>query len=316
MKEQMQKYRGVIVPMVTPIKANGQIDEGAAIKILANITDAGAFPFVWGTTGEAMSFSVAQRKELMRVVKKYAGEVVTYVGITANSFAETVELANYAHELGYDAVVPHLPTYYPLHDALMTRYFLQLADSTEAPIMLYNIPITTGMSIPLPVIEELSRHPRIVGLKDSEMGEERLQQNLNLWKEREDFAFFLGCAAYSARGMLGGAQGIVPSMANLIPGHYQAIVDYALAGDPEMAILNQQICDDVSSCCQKGRTVVDAIPGLKYMLHLAGYCTPEVAMPMAPPDEANRKLIHRALVPMIEKYNLPVRLQPVAATFA
>lgn len=313
---ELAKYQGVIVPLVTPLTKDGRLDEAATSKLLSNIISAGAFPFVLGTTGEAMSFSVAERRAFMRLVKELAGDVVTYAGVTCNSFSDTIELADYAQELGYDAIVPHLPGYYPLTDRLMLQYYLQLVEATEAPVILYNIPVTTGMSIPLTVVEELSGHPRIIGLKDSEMGEERLQQNLSLWKDREDFRFFLGCAAYGARGMLRGADGIVPSMGNLIPEHYQAVVDFARAGKAEMAMHHQKICDEVSNCCQAGRTVVDAIPALKYLLELAGYCRAEVASPMQQPDEENKEAIYRALLPLIEKYELTINLKSSQGTAA
>ena len=304
----LSKYKGVIVPLVTPLTKEGRLDDAALVKILANVIEGGAAAFALGTTGEAMSFSLEERMAFMRLVKKHAGDAVTYTGITCNSFSDTLRLAGYAAELGYDAIVPHLPTCYPLTERLMIRYYLQLAEAAEIPVFLYNIPVTTGMSIPLSAIEELSRHPGIIGLKDSESGEERLQQNLSRWKDRPDFRFFLGSAAYGAKGMLYGAHGVVPSMGNLIPAHYRAVVDYGLAGNAEMALYYQGICDAVSDCCQAGRTVADAIPALKYMLHLAGYCEAEAAVPMQQPDPANKKAIYLAFEPLIEKYQLQISL--------
>lgn len=309
--EALSKYTGVIVPLVTPLTQDGQLDEAATVKILSNIIGAGASPFAMGTTGEALSFSLKVRRRFLQLVKQHTGSSVTYAGISCNSFAETIELAHLAEDLGYDAIVPHLPPYYPLTDQLIFDYFLKLVEATSSPVILYNIPEITGMSIPLHIVEKLSEHPRIIGLKDSEMGEERLQKNLALWKDRSDFKFFLGSAAYGARGMLQGADGIVPSMGNLLPEHYQAVVDYGKTGNRELALFYQNICDEVSSCCLNGRTVVDAIPALKYMLHLAGYCLPEVTVPMTPPDEESKKEIYRAFEPMIEKYELKVRLSPV-----
>lgn len=299
-------HHGVIVPLVTPLTSNGMIDEKATEKIVTHIIDAGAFPFALGTTGEAMSLSLHQRKLYMTLVKKYAGTAMTYVGVTANSFEETVALAGYARDLGFDAIVPHLPSYFPLSADLMLHYYERLSEETELPMILYNIPITTGMSIPLEVVEQLSHHPGIVGLKDSERGEERLLRNLALWRDRKDFGFFLGCAANSARGMLGGADGIVPSVGNLIPGLYQEIVKFGLAGNADRALWYQNVCDAVSGCCYTGRTVVDGIPALKYMLHLTDWCGPDVALPMRKPDVENKAAIHQALQEVVERYQLVV----------
>ena len=269
-----------------------------------------------GTTGESMSFSLEERLSFLRLVKKYAGNTVTYAGITSDSYTDTLRLATHAFELGYDAVVPHLPSYFPLTESLMYRYFLQLVEAVQGPVIIYNIPITTGMSIPLPVVEGLSRHPGIIGLKDSESGEVRLQRNLEMWKDREDFRFFLGNAAYGAKGMLQGADGIVPSMANLIPEHYQAVYTYGLAGNADQAQYYHQICDEVSSCCQLGRTVVDAIPALKYMLQLAGFGTGAVTIPMQEPDDENKWKIYQALLPLMHQHQLNINLSTVPSTYA
>src|SRR4029079_9222738 len=116
---------------------------------------------------------------------------VLYAGISANVLCESVDLVKFCAENGVDAVAATLPSYYALNEAQMKKYFEQLADAIPLPLIIYNIPSTTHMSIPLAVIDELSHHPNIIGTKDSERSEERLMKSLDLWKQRKDFGHIL-----------------------------------------------------------------------------------------------------------------------------
>ncbi len=299
-----KKHAGVIVPMVSPLNQAHQIDEASVEKIISNITGAGAHPFVLGTTGEALSLTFAARKALIDLTVKYTRGARSYVGVSANCFDQTVELAQYSADKGVDAIVAHLPSYYPLDEDHILRYFEKLLTRTTLPIFLYNIPVTTHISIPLNIIEELSSHPRIVGLKDSERGEDRLSKNLDLWKDRPDFSFVLGWAAKSAEAIARGADGTVPSSGNLIPGHYCKIYEAASAGHQGVAQRHQEISDAISAIYQSGKILVDMIPALKYMLHLAGLCTLHVKTPMVHLEEKDKKKIHTQLTDVIQEYQM------------
>ena len=117
----------------------------------------------------------------------------------------------------------------------INEYFEKLADASPLPIMLYNIPVTTHLSMPISLVDKLSYHDNIVGFKDSERGDDRLNESLNLWKNRNDFTYHLGWAAMSSYGLQNGLDGIVPSSGNLVPGLYRAIYDNVKAGNFEEA---------------------------------------------------------------------------------
>ncbi len=276
----MKKYQGVIVPMVSPINEVGKIDEASVEKLIDTFITTHTYPFVIGTTGEASSLPIDLKKDLINLMVRYGKDTTTYAGISSNCFSETVELAHYCADKGVDVLVAHLPCYYAISDKHMLRYYEDLVAQIELPLFLYNIPVTTNISIPLEVAEKLSHHPKIVGLKDSERGEERLAKNLELWKDRTDFSFLLGWASKTAEAVEKGADGTVPSTGNLIPGYYQQIVHHAASGNSTEANKFQAICDAVSACYQKGRLLVDMIPALKYLLSLADICTPYVLPPM------------------------------------
>jgi 4-hydroxy-tetrahydrodipicolinate synthase len=145
---------------------------------------------------------------------------------------------------------------------------------------LYNIPVTTNLSLPLALLDELSHHENIVGVKDSERGDDRLRDSLELWRDRDDFTFHLGWAAMSSFGLQHGLDGIVPSSANLVPGLYRAIYDAAKSGDAGEADRLQAITNDISDYYQVGYTLSRSIPIFKAMMSEFGLCSPSVAAPM------------------------------------
>jgi dihydrodipicolinate synthase/N-acetylneuraminate lyase len=274
-------YCGVIVPMTTPFDSYGAVNPVGVANIVSNLVDNGCAPFVACTTGESASISDAGKAQLVELaVKSAAGKELVYAGIADNCFASSLEKAQQYKDLGADVVVSHLPCYYPIDEEQMRRYFVALADASPLPLVLYNIPVTTKLSIPVPLIDELSHHENIVGAKDSERGDERLSESLALWADRTDFTFHLGWAAMSSFGLQNGLDGIVPSSANLVPGLYRGIYDAAKRGDGDEADRLQVITDDISAFYQKDQPLSRAIPIFKAMLAAFKICEPYAASPM------------------------------------
>ncbi len=274
-------YRGVVVPMTTPLDQYGAIDPQGVIKIVSNLVSNRCSPFVACTTGESASISDASKAELVKLaVDAAAGRELVYAGIADNCLAASLEKAREYKDLGADVLVSHLPCYYPIDEEQMKHYFSALADVSPLPLVLYNIPVTTKLSIPLALIDELSHHENIVGAKDSERGDDRLRESLALWADREDFTFHLGWAAMSSFGLQNGLDGIVPSSANLVPGLYRAIYDAAKSGDGAEADRLQAITDEISAYYQQDQPLSRAIPIFKAMLSAFKICEPHVASPM------------------------------------
>src|SRR5688572_4781365 len=232
----MKKYNGVVIPAVTPLTKELKLDHGAVENIFEYFTTHKVFPFILGTTGEAPSVPFQMKKEFITLAGKLkTKEAFVYAGISSTVYSESVELAHHAFDHGIDVIVTTLPSYYALDESSMLRYFEQLADAIRGPLMIYNIPSTTHMSIPLEIIERLSHHENIVGVKDSERNEERLMESLQRWKERKDFSHFLGWAARSAFAIQNGCDGLVPSTGNFQPQLYADLFEAAIRKDQEKA---------------------------------------------------------------------------------
>lgn len=265
-------------------------------KILAYFYAHDAVPFILGTTGEAPSLPLQQKRDYVAAASKYKKTVTAlYAGISSNIIDESVELAKFCADHGVDAVAATLPAYYRLTEDQMKRYFEQLADAIPLPLIIYNIPATTHMSIPLPVIDALSHHPNIIATKDSERSDERLQESLQLWKNRDDFAHYLGWAARSAAALTGGSDGLIPSTGNIFPGIYQKMVQAIEAGDEALVYAMQQHSDTGGALYQSGRTLGESLWALKVLMHEKGLCQPVVMPPLLPQDENQAKELKETL---------------------
>jgi 4-hydroxy-tetrahydrodipicolinate synthase len=136
------------------------------------------------------------------------------------------------------------------------------------------------MSIPLHVIDELSQHKNIVGIKDSERSEERMQQSLQLWKHRNDFHYILGWAAKSADALLLGADGLVPSTGNLYPEIYAEMLNAFREDKKEKLFAMQQLSDEYGALYQSNRTLGESLLELKILMNKKGLCEAVVMPPL------------------------------------
>jgi 4-hydroxy-tetrahydrodipicolinate synthase len=276
-----KKYKGVIVPAVTPLTDKLHLDEAAVEKLFTSFYQHNISPFILGTTGEAASLPLQLKKDYV-----IAGEknkklgTQFYAGISSNVLAESIEFAAYCCLHAVDVAVATLPSYYALTEKQMISYFEKLADNISLPLFIYNIPATTHMSIPLHIIDVLSQHKNIVGIKDSERSEERMLESLKLWKGREDFHYILGWAAKSADALLHGADGLVPSTGNLYPEIYADMITAFEQGDKEKMLAMQQLSDEYGALYQSNRTLGESLHALKLLMKGKGLCKEYVMPPL------------------------------------
>ena len=276
-----KKYKGVVVPMVTPVKENGTLDTQAVERIIAFFVQTGVSPLLMGTTGEGNSVSPKDGLLFVETAVKAAQKRITiYAGLTGNCFAEQLAQAEAYTKAGADVIVATLPTYYALTEEQMENYYRTLADSIKGPLMLYNILATTHMSIPVGVIRRLADHPNIVGLKDSERDLERMAQCIEIAKDRDDFCYFCGWAAQSAHSLELGGDGIVPSTGNFVPEMFQQLYEAAIAGDMATANRLQDETNEIAKIYQKDRTLGQSLTALKVMMQTKGLCEPWMLMPL------------------------------------
>jgi dihydrodipicolinate synthase/N-acetylneuraminate lyase len=280
----VSKHRGVIVPIVTPVTPAGDLDEKAHDKLIDFMLAGGVEGvFVFGTTGEGASVPRGWRIGLVeRAVARVRGRSLVYAGVGDNCLADSVAAANQYLRAGADAVVAHPPVYFPLQARELLVYFRSLLDRVQGPVILYNIPATTHVSIPLDVVAQLHGHSNFAGIKDSENDTKRLEELLARFGAAPDFSILVGVGALMAKGLRLGAEGIVPSVGNLIPAVCAALCASAARGDWTDAEHQAERMMAVTGLYAQNRTLTQSLPVLKAALSSRGLCGPDVLPPLLP----------------------------------
>ncbi|HEY1661617.1 MAG TPA: dihydrodipicolinate synthase family protein [Verrucomicrobiae bacterium] len=284
------KQTGVIVPMITPITADNHLDEPSIDRLVDSLLAGGVDGiFSMGTTGEGTSIPRDYRLRLIKqVFARVNGRTRLFAGIS-DSHPDEIIAGNEYLKAGADAVVSRPPT--GISPEEMLPWFRALLDGLNGPLLLYNMPMTTQVSIPLDLIEKLFHHPRLAGIKDSENNPARHEELLKRFGGHEHFSIFIGVGALMEQGLRLGADGIVPSVGNLIPDTCGKMFATARRGDWAEAKNHFLRMNSVAALYQKGRTLNESLSVLKAALHVRGLCTPQVFPPLKPLTELQlRKL--------------------------
>lgn len=278
----MQKrFSGVVVPMITPLNNDFSVDVEAIKRIMALFSNNGIHPLLLGTTGESSSISESESYKLVETAVKAKGEnQCIYAGLVGNQVDDLVKRGNKYIELGADCVVATLPSYYTLIPHQMEMFYTHLADNIVGPVMMYNIKATTQMTIPLEVVEKLSKHPNIFGLKDSERDFDRMKTCIESYKNNPDFSYFCGWGARSFGSLQLGADGIVPSTGNIVPEMYSKLMDAAQSQKWDECAHWQSETDKVATIYQKNKTLGQSLAALKVMMHSKGICNKTMMPPL------------------------------------
>jgi dihydrodipicolinate synthase/N-acetylneuraminate lyase len=284
----MQKrFSGVVVPMITPLNKDLTVDVEAVERIMKLLSKNSIHPLVLGTTGESSSISETESYRFVEAAVRSKGEnQCVYAGLVGNQVEGLIKRGNKYIELGADCVVATLPSYYILTPAQMTTFYTQLADEILGPVMMYNIKATTQMTIPLDVVEKLSIHPNIYGLKDSERDADRMKTCIETYKNNADFSYFCGWGAQSAGSLEIGADGIVPSTGNIVPEMYGKLYAAALNTDWKECNKWQEATDKVAVVYQKDRTLGESLAALKVLMNGVGICNTTMMPPLTELSES------------------------------
>jgi 4-hydroxy-tetrahydrodipicolinate synthase len=275
------KYHGAVVPMVTPLTAQGALDEAALFR-LVDVQIAGGVEgiFVLGTTGEGAHVPSEFRRRLVELTARRAGKLALVFAGLGDIRAADVSEANEFFHAGADAVVAHPPISEKIPVEKLRDWYLSLLDRLEGPLLLYNMPMTTGISIPLGAVEKLLGHPKLAGIKDSENNPKRHEELLQRFGGKKDFSVFVGVGALMEKGLRLGADGIVPSVGNLIPDVCHQLCAAAKEADWATAEQLSARMNAVAALYQKGRNLNESLAALKAAMHCRGLCASQVLPPL------------------------------------
>jgi len=274
---------GIIVPMVTPVQPDGSIDEPAVSRIVDRLISGGVHGiFVLGTTGESQS---VHPDEAIKLVSAAAGAIKRrlplYAGISGNCLRASLDAAKAYAKAGADALVAHPPCYFPIDESEIEAYLRQLADALPLPLLIYNIPTTTHLSVPLDVIQRLSGHPNVAAVKDSARDADRIAELAQRYAGT-GFPVLAGCSTLFSQSLRWGVRGLVPGTANFAPEPHVQMWQAALAGDWAMVDNLQTQINALSRQYQDGRPLGKSLALLKAIMAEQGLCGPAILPPLTP----------------------------------
>ncbi|BAP45247.1 dihydrodipicolinate synthase [Pseudomonas sp. StFLB209] len=234
------KFTGIVPALVTPFDARQQIDEQAFGNLIESLIDAGVHGlFVLGTNGEFFALSEAEKVRIARLTVEAArGRVPVIAGTGAFATRDVIELNKKMTDVGVQALSVITPFFNAVSQAELINHYSAIGDASPLPIMLYNIPAKTGMSIGIPAVATLSQHPQIKGIKDSAGNFDSLVQMLRY--RSDDFAVFAGTDSLIYWNLLAGGDGAVAATANAVPQVVMDIWNRFQAGDHDGARAAQE----------------------------------------------------------------------------
>lgn len=281
----------VLVALVTPFTADGEVDWPGVERHIDDCITAGADGIVvTGTTGETSTLTDPEKLRLVEVGKSVAaGRAKIITGGGSNETAHAIQLYKASEKAGADGVMIVTPYYNKPTQAGVLTHFRMIADATDLPVILYDIPGRTGIPITYETLLRAAKHPNIVAVKDAKGDFAQASRVMN----QTDLLYFSGDDANVLPHLAIGASGLIGVTANIAAAPYRTIVDAVNAGDLHTATAAHQQLEPLV------RAVMTHVPGTvaaKYVLHgLGRISSPRVRLPLVGPEDSEAALIEDEL---------------------
>ncbi len=273
--DKRQKLTGVFAPVTTPFVK----DEIAFERLAENIAKLNASPlqgyFALGSNGESKALNFEESKEVLKTIVSAAQNKVVMAGAGAESTKETIRRTEQVAELGAHFASVLTPHYFKkqMTDAVLIRYYQEVADASPIPVLLYNAPGFTAITISPKVVAEIAAHPNIAGMKDTSSGNKDTYLDSARGKE---FVILAGSANDFFPSLILGAIGGVLSLANAFPEiccelyqlTHQARIEPARSLHQKIVQANQAVSGSFG------------VAGVKAAMDLAGYFGGEPRRPL------------------------------------
>lgn len=278
MTEQKNRIEGVIPAVMTPLTEGGSIDMGALEAQVGYLVESGVDGlFIGGTTAEGALLTAEERKAAFRLAKEVAGGKVTLYVVILRPHTEEVisELRDFVSlEPAYAATVT--PYYYGVSQETIIDHYTRIADASDVPFMLYNIPQNTHNPIALSSVLSLAEHPNIVGIKDSSGQFTAFSQGL-LSPVKGEFAWIQGDDILDAASLLFGAPGLVTGLGNVWIEPYVEMYQAARSGAAELVKESQRKINTLARIIDIAGGAV--IPAIKMAAALRGRGSERMRIP-------------------------------------
>ena len=248
----LTKYHGIFPAFYACYDAEGKVNVDAVRQLTRWFIDKGVQGlYVGGSSGECIYQSVAERKLVLEnVMAEAKGKLVVIAHVACNNTADSQELAAHAESLGVDAIAAIPPIYFKLPPHAIAKYWNDMsAAAPNTDFIIYNIPQLAGVSLSVPLLQEMLKNPRVIGVKNSSMP----VQDIQMWKD-EGAIVFNGPDEQLISGLVMGAVGGIGGTYGAMPELYVKLYECVKAGDLATALDIQNDCCRIiyKMCSTKG----------------------------------------------------------------
>ncbi len=288
-------FEGLSVAMVTPFRS-GVVDREATARLVEHMVTGGVQGIVVsGSTGEAATCTVEERRELWAFVKELAkGRAWVVAGTGTNSTADSITLTRMAEELGMDGAMVVTPFYNRPSPKGQAAHFAAVAKSTQLPLILYNVPGRTGTNTTPDILAMVHDLPNIKAVKEASGNLDQMAQV----KTRTKLTLLSGDDALTLPCIAVGGEGIVSVVGQAAPGAMRKLTDLARAGKfTEALAVNHSLMPLFKAA------FLESNPGpIKYLLSEMGLIANELRLPLVPVEPATAT----AVLDMARAMGLPL----------
>ncbi|WP_409270019.1 dihydrodipicolinate synthase family protein [Neobacillus sp. SCS-31] len=276
----VEKFKGIIPAFYASYDEAGDVSEARTKALCSYLYDKGVQGlYVGGSSGECIYQNLEERKATLKyVAESMKGKLVLIAHVGAPSTRESVELAKYAEDLGYDALSAIPPIYFKLPESSIYKYWTSIMDATALPFIIYNIPQTTGYNLSLNLFGKLIENKKVIGVKNSSMP----ALDIERFKAAggENFIVFNGPDEQYVAGRLIGADAGIGGTYAAMPELYLKAEQYVSTGNFSKArSIQRDINDLIIALCSLNGNMYSAI---KEVLKLRGVNVGSVREPLEP----------------------------------
>ncbi len=281
-------FHGALTAMITPFR-DGRLDEARLRQQIERQIQGGIDGLVpVGTTGESPTLDFKEHERVIEITVEVAnGRVPVIAGTGANATAEALELHAFAKKTGAKAGLSVNPYYNKPSQEGLYRHFMTLADKVDLPIVLYNIPGRTGITMSAATVARLRKHPNIVAIKEATGSLDMASEIRSLC----DIPILSGDDSLTLPLMSIGAAGVISVISNLLPASIRQLTQLAASGNfAEAAVIHHKLFPLIRSLFLDGNPV-----GIKHAMKVAGLDTGELRLPLWPASDSTQKLIEQLM---------------------
>lgn len=283
--------QGVFPPVPTPFE-KGRFSPSRLKENISRWAQTGLAGFiVSGSNGESPYLSYEEKVQAVAAAKEAAPKLHVIAGTGLETTEGTIQLTKACADAGADAALILPPHYFKgsMTDGVLIDFYQAVADESPIPVLLYNMPKNTGINLSADLIVQLSRHERIVGLKDS--GGDIVQISQVVAKTAPDFAVFAGSGSFLMPALAMGAKGGMMAVANVAPKECVRLMEYMEKGLLAEARRLQQALIPLNALV----TNRFGVPGLKAALDELGYFGGSPRPPLISLGDEDRRVIAQVI---------------------